>query len=170
MRPDFTKDIQPEQFKAHYWEKKELLAACRMLGLPTAGSKEELTDRIHLFLKTGEVKAPAPRSVEASDHPIEWDTPVRNYRSDAATRAFFEKHIKRFRFNLYLREHAKQSPQGITYGDLVEGWKRYEEERKTGQVAIGKQFQYNQFMRDYFKAHPHSSRTEAIQAWKKFRG
>ena len=58
-------------------------------------------------------------------------TPVENYNNDAATRSFFEKHVEGFRFNEYLRSFSKGVPEGqkLTYGDLIEGWKKAEKDR-----------------------------------------
>lgn len=176
MRPNLDANITPDQFKVHYWEKKELVAACRIFGLASTGAKDELTDRIYHYLKTGEKKTSAVKAVGVwdSDSALTLTTPVRHYRNDAATRAFFERYIAHFRYNLYLREHAKKSLNelaGLTYGDLVEGWKLFEEERNVlgFKPEIGKQFQYNQFIQDYFKAYPNAKRQDAIQAWKVIR-
>ena len=90
---------------------------------------------------------------------------MQNYNNDAATRSFFEKHLDGFRFNEYLRGFAKGiSGQKITYGDLVEGWKKAEKKRSEGKQEIGKQFEYNQFTRDFFAANSGGSRKEMMEA------
>ncbi len=55
----------------------------------------------------------------------------------------------------------------ITYGDLIKGWILYENEKKLlkSEKEIGKQFEYNQFMRDFFKNKKGKSRQEALNAW-----
>ena len=44
-----------------------------------------------------------------------------------------------------------------------------QEERRQGKQEIGKQFEYNQFTRDYFAANPGGSRKEMMDAWKTVR-
>ena len=77
-----------------------------------------------------------------------------------------------FRFNEYLRGFAKGVPDGkkFTYGDLVEGWKKAELQRSKGKQEIGKQFEYNQFTRDFFAANKGGSRCEMMEAWREVRG
>ena len=56
MRPNLTKDISVESFKDFYWLKKELQSFCRKYGLSATGPKIEISDRIEIFLRTGEKK------------------------------------------------------------------------------------------------------------------
>ena len=56
----------------------------------------------------------------------------------------------------------------LTYGDLVEGWLDEEEKKKNPDYKsiIGKQFQYNQFQRDFYAAEKGKSREALNKAWK----
>ena len=115
---------------------KELAAFLREQGLSSSGLKADLTQRVSDFLRTGRV---AERRVAAGKGPrdsaipggLKVSTPVENYNNDAATRSFFEKHLEGFRFNEYLRSFSKGVPEGqkLTYGDLIEGWKKAEKDR-----------------------------------------
>jgi hypothetical protein len=110
-----------------------------------------------------------------SDKPIACNTLVINYKNDAATRVFFVKQIgQRFHFTDYLRQFAhKKNMQGkITYGDLAKGWLAEEARRKNPgyKSVIGRQFKYNQFIRDFFLNERGKTLKDAIKAWRKVRG
>ncbi len=55
MRPPLTKSISIEDFQNYYWLKAELQTFCRENGLPTSGSKIEITERISHYLTTGKI-------------------------------------------------------------------------------------------------------------------
>ena len=160
-------------FKNQYWLKTELMAFCKKEGLSTIGSKEALLQRIEIFLKTGHKIKPASNKTinyRDSDQAIRLVTFVVNYKNDAQTRQFFVKHIgKHFRFNGYLRQftHKDNISTGLTYGDLVKGWQLAEAKHQSSEHKndIGRQFEYNQFTRDFFFHEKGKSRQEMIQAW-----
>lgn len=177
-RPKLTPKLDSKAFGKWYWEVKELAAFLREQGLPSSGLKADLTQRVSEFLRTGRVaerRATSGKGARDSAIPggLKPSTPVMNYNNDAVTRSFFQKHCgEGFRFNEYLRGFAKGIPEGeegITYGDLVEGWKKAEKKRSEGKQEIGKQFEYNQFTRDFFAANPGSSRSEMMEAWRAIR-
>ncbi|CAK9018598.1 unnamed protein product [Durusdinium trenchii] len=176
-RPKLSPKLDSKVFSAWYWEVKELAAFLREQGLPSSGLKADLTQRVSEFLQKGRVteRRAAPGAIGLRDSAIpgglKLNTPVKNYNNDAITRTFFEKHLDGFRFNEYLRGFAKGIPEGqkLTYGDLVEGWKEAEKKRSQGKQEIGKQFEYNQFTRDFFTANPGSSRKEMMDAWRTIR-
>jgi len=110
-----------------------------------------------------------------SAKPITCNTPVVNYKNDALTRKFFVKQIgKRFHFTNYLRQFSKNKSisKRITYGDLVKGWLAEETRKKKPnyQSVIGRQFKYNQFIRDFFSNEKSKTLADAIKAWKMVRG
>ncbi len=60
MRPDITTIQTGEDFKKWYWLKEELVAYCKLSGLPYVGSKFEIIERIasaldNHFLKSSPV-------------------------------------------------------------------------------------------------------------------
>lgn len=173
-RPELKKDTNVEVFKQFYWDKKELVAFCNNHGLYSDGGKIEISERIAEFLKSG--KKISPKSVKVSlpldsDGQITKTTKVRHYKNDAKTKEFFTKHIgSNFHFNGYLRVFAKRdnSKLNVTYGDLIDGWKKEEEEKKKPdyKTKILPQFQYNQFQRDFYANEKGKTRQEFINAWK----
>lgn len=64
MRPELTKSISVENFKEFYWLKEELQSFCRENGISASGSKIEISNRIELFLQTGEIKKPIRKPKE----------------------------------------------------------------------------------------------------------
>lgn len=173
-KPKLTKQISLTDFKNQYWLKLELVSFCKNNQLSTYGSKSELIQRIEAFITTGckiKLIISKPVTLRDSQQSIKVDTPVINYKNDAATRKFFIEQIgKHFRFNAYLRQFTNKNniTIGLTYGDLVDGW--LDEESKQNdpnyQSIIDKQFEYNQFTRDFFANEKGKSQSDAIQAWK----
>tara|TARA_Y200000002_G_scaffold365378_1_gene355228 strand:+ start:2599 stop:3171 length:573 start_codon:yes stop_codon:yes gene_type:complete len=166
-RPKLNTTIKVDDFKSFYWLKKELILFCKHLKIPTQGSKIELIARIEHFLSCGQILDCQPKVGHAfrdSDNGITASTPVINYRNDAQTRAFFVSHIgEQFKFNDYLRSFARKENDGsLSYGDLVQG---YKDSLKHKKITIDKQFEYNQFQRDFFKHNPKGKREDCLKAW-----
>jgi hypothetical protein len=139
------------------------------------GTKQEIIERIKIFLATGKTddrKAKTNPSVRDSQKPITPQTKVIHYKNDAATRKFFIEHIgSHFHFNSYLRQFASESPNNdnkiLTYGDLIAGWKKSETIKKDPnyKTEIENQFEYNQFIRDFFNNENGKTIKDAIAAW-----
>ena len=173
-KPKLTKQVSLADLKNHYWLKVELASFCKTNKLSTVGSKPELIQRIEAFISTGrKIKPITNKSVTLRDSQqfINIDTPVINYKNDAATRRFFVEQIgKHFRFDAHLRQFTNKNniTIGLTYGNLVNGWLAEESKRKDPNYKsiIDKQFEYNQFTRDFFANEKGKSQSDAIQAWK----
>jgi hypothetical protein len=168
-RPILSKTTKASDFKNYYWDKQELITFCRQNKIPAEGGKIELAERIAFFLSSGgkikQTRKKTHRSSYDSDQKITVNTPVVYYKNDAKTRDFFVSQIgNTFKFNFYLRAFAKQENNGgLTYGDLVQG---YKESLKNKKTTIDKQFEYNQFQRDFHKNNLKKTRLECNQAWK----
>lgn len=175
IRPKLNDLIKAEEFKSYYWKKAELVKFCNENGLPMAGGKLELEQIIIDFLNTGSPKkaiSKIGKSTQRDSHKtITYNTPVINYKNDSATREFFVKHIgAKFKFNDYLRQFAKQTnlSANITYGELIDGWLEHEANIKSSKQKppIAKQFQFNQFQRDFYAVEKGKTRQEFLDAWK----
>jgi len=174
-RPKLSKKINLSHFKNFYWLKKELIDFCREQGLSVAGSKQVLEKRVEIYISSGaKAKLPPTKTLGDRDskQPITRDSPVVNYKNDAATRRFFVEEVGRsFHFNTYLRKFTDRNHligKNLTYGDLVDGW-LVEEKHKADpsyQSTIGEQFEYNRFIRDFFLYEKGKTRADAIKAWK----
>ena len=119
-------------------------------------------------------KKPAKKTRD-SEKPITPKTYVVNYKNDAATRKFFVEQIgRRFHFTDYLRQFTNKNNlanKKLTYGDLVKGWLAEESRKKDPnyKTTIGKQFKYNQFIRDFFLHEKGKTLADAIKEWKMVR-
>lgn len=167
IRP--TKISSAKNLKDFYWLKIELVEMCRTHALPTYGSKHELIERIGVFLKTGKkiTSSNINKLEKDSKGTITKKTLVRNYKNDATTRKFFVTHVgSQFKFNTYLRQFTNPNniTPNLTYGDLVNGW-LLSESKKSPADIIPKQFEYNQFIKDYFLHETDSVLDKAIKAW-----
>lgn len=173
IRPELTRQITLADFRSHYWLKTELVKFCNANELATVGSKRELVERIEAFITAGDKIKPeiAKQATRDSYLPIKTDTPVENYNNDLVTRQFFIQHIgHHFHFNAYLRQFKNKNniKPGLTYGDLVKGWMAEESNRKKPEYKtnIDAQFEYNQFVRDFFSNEMGKSHADAVKAWK----
>jgi hypothetical protein len=174
-RPILTNITNVEVFKQFYWDKKELIAFCKSKELPVQGEKIELSNRIQYFLATGRIDSP-PLQIKRlgkwdSEQHITRSTPVVNYKNDAKTKSFFVDAIgSNFHFNAYLRQFSKLPNMNcsLNYGDLVEGWLKFELDKQSlkQKPPLEKQFQFNQFQRDFYAAEKGKNQQQMIDAWK----
>lgn len=177
MRPILTKEISSQDFMDFYWLKEELQSFCRDNGISASGSKIEISDRIETFLRTGKIKKPQ-RNSKTNTKPrtnseLSLDTVItENHRCSQDVRAFFKEVIPNFHFSTYIQNYIKNNI-GKTYRDVVDAW--YEEEKRkkdpSHQKKIPPQFEYNQFIRDFFSDSKNKgkSRAAAIEAWHKIK-
>jgi hypothetical protein len=170
-RPPLVKGLPEHKFRDFYWLKKELQSFCRDNGLSTSGSKDEITERIGIFLREGKIIKPRKRrTIHSLDEELYLETVItEHHRCSQKVRAFFKLHISNFHFSTYIQNYFKNNV-GKTYQDVIEAWLEEEKRKKepTYRPKIGSQFQYNQFIRDYF-ADPKNKgrgREDAILAWK----
>ena len=170
MRPDLTYDIQLEDFRNYYWLKEELQQFCEIHGLSTTGSKMEITNRIKIFLETGEVVKPVKKVNKklGDKEMLSLDTVIsENHRCSQEVRAFFKTIIPNFRFTVEIQDYFKNNP-GKTYRDAIEAW--YDEEKRKKNPSykkdIAPQFEYNRFISDFFHnpANKGKTRNDAIEA------
>lgn len=173
MRPKLRKGLKENEFRDFYWLKEELQCFCREHGLSASGSKIEITDRIVIFLETGEIQKPlrkrSPSPQETKLEELSLDTIItENHRCSQIVRIFFTSVIPKFHFSTYIQNYFKGNI-GKTYQDVVSAWYEEEERKKDPSYKrqLGSQFEYNQFIRDYF-ADPNNknkNREDAIEAW-----
>lgn len=173
MRPNLTKDISVDSFKDFYWLKEELQSFCRETGISASGSKIEISDRIETFLRTGEIKKPIRKSKVISKSKPQDDLSLNtiiseNHRCSQNVRTFFKRIIPNFHFSTYIQNYFKNNI-GKTYRDVIDAWYKEEERKKdkSYKKKIAPQFEYNQFIRDFFADSNNlgKSREESIEAW-----
>lgn len=168
-RPILTRKIDSRTFRSFYFLKEELIDFCRKNGLPVAGGKIELTERIAHYLDTGEILTPSltevkkmpKRSALSKNDIIE-----SGFVCTELHRAFFQDNIEgKFSFNVAFQKWLKENA-GKTYADAVEAYYRIKEEKKYSRSPIDKQFEYNTYIRDFFADNKGRTLKEAIRCWK----
>ncbi|RHW34057.1 cytoplasmic protein [Lysinibacillus yapensis] len=177
MRPELKKDLNVQDFLNFYWLKEELQTFCREHGINASGSKTEISNRIAAFLLTGEIQKTLKKrkspSKEVISTDLNLDTVItENHRCSQAVRAFFKSQIPKFHFSTYIQNYFRENV-GKTYRDVVNAWYEEEERKKdpSYKKEISSQFEYNQFIRDYFAdpLNKGKNREEAIKAWNKIK-
>ena len=157
------------EFLRWYWLKTELCEFCRKHRLSPSGSKIELQTRIEAFL-LGLPAPPANKTSRSSGQMPDrftLNTVIgKGWRCSPALGAFFKNAAgSGFRFNAAMRDFIHHN-SGKTLAQAVA---HYHATRSV-QRPIAPQLEYNRHFRDYFKAHPGSSKADAIAAWWAKRG
>ncbi len=169
-RPTAITGLSGDDFAAYYWLKIDLVTFCRENNLPTSGSKQVLTERIKLFLDTGDIQKPkrTSRSGKNAAMPTMFtrETIIGDkWRCSQDLRAFFEAEIgSAFHFNQFMRDFIKRDGIGQSLQAAIDGWILSKQQPK-GSSNIAPQFEYNRHFREYFANNPNATRADAIQAW-----
>ena len=174
-RPPLAPGMMPAALDRYYWYMAELVAYCRAAGLPTAGQKHEVIERVRAHLAgrptpagggPAAVKARGPRRL-ALDEPVGAD-----YKCDAETRAFFESVIgPHFHFTAHLQRFRRNHVgPPLTYGDLAREWVAEYERRKDRHYksTLMPTWEYNNFVRAYLADKPRNAGKtikDAAAAW-----
>ena len=151
----------------HYYLKEELVEFCRLHGLQISGSKSDLNERIAHYLDTGQKTT---KKIKSKRQPGTLNISEKTMIGEAfvcaqINRHFFEDRIKNFRFTVSFQKWLKDNSDK-TYGDAVNAYMRITEEGKTKKAEIGKQFEYNAYIRDFFEDNNGKSFNDAILCWK----
>lgn len=164
-RPALSKTLNAAVFRSYYYLKEELVDFCRREGLQTSGGKPELTERIGLYLSTGEKSASAGRRPKAPviGEITEGTIIEAPFVCSEKHRAFFKEAIgPGFTFKVAFQKWLKENG-GKTYGEAVAAYRRILEEKNP--AAIGDQFEYNAYIRAFFAHHTGKSLKDAIACW-----
>ena len=167
-RPELTTKTDAITFRNYYYLKEELVQFCRENGLPTSGSKQEITERIAHFLETGKVLSGSlRRKVTVAIGDITENTLIEaNIVCSEKHRAFFKEKIgKSFSFNVEFQKWLKNN-SGKSYANAITAYNQILEEKKKGKTVIDKQFEYNTYIRDFFADNQGKSLDDAIKCWK----
>lgn len=164
-RPLLIADLDAQVFRRYYYLKEELIVFCRENGLVISGSKLQLTERIVFFLETGKQMRVAGSRKSGTKIPdtITLDTLIgNNMVCSEKHRIFFRQQIGpsftfRVPFQKWLKLHA-----GSTYAEAVKAWYTLLDKP----AEIGRQFEYNRYIRDFFRDNSGKSLQEAIRCWK----
>lgn len=173
-RPELTDKISLQDFKDFYWTKKELMVFCKQNEMTGSGEKIEITNRIILFLKTGEKthkkadKAKPKSKFDWNKETLTTKTIITdNYKNSENVRKFFACNIgTHFKFNVMFLKWMQQNI-GKTLKDAIDEWNRIYDMRKDKnfQTEIDSQCEYNQYLRDFLKDNPNLSMADARKYW-----
>ena len=176
-RPQLTKDLKSAEFKEYYFLKEELKDFCKKEGLKVSGSKNQLEERIIYYLDTGK-SLDNSRSIKnknnysksnsnkaTTSEEITLDSILgENFKCSEDKREFFEKEIgKGFKFKVKFQKWLKVNLDK-TYQDAINAY--YELQNSKEKTKIDKQFQYNQYIRDFFDDNDDKTLNDAIKCWK----
>lgn len=164
---ELNRSLKPEEFKQYYFLKEELKDFCRSEGLKVSGSKQDLECRIIHYLETGdELKEPIVNQTTYTDSSeISLDSKLgENFKCSEDKREFFENEIgKGFKFKVKFQKWLKSNPDK-TYRDAIDAYHKIQNSKE--KTKIDNQFQYNQYIRDFFKDNDDKSLEDAIKCWK----
>lgn len=181
-RPILDKNLSSLEFKEFYYLKKELIEFCKFENLKSSGNKEQLEKRIIYYLKTGKKlnetssvcvagkklnETSSACGVDKHLNKISLNSKLgKNFTCSQDVRKFFKKEIgNNFTFKVPFLKWLKSHPDN-TYSDAINEFYKIQSELKSGKTKIDKQFQYNSYIRDFFKNNKGKSLNDAIKCWK----
>lgn len=145
MKPILNKELSSEEFIEHYYLKNELIDFCKKEGLQTKGKKSDLINRISCYLDENNNLNNTKIYQESS---ILSETPNRDYNKGnnliGGVKKFFEDKIG-------LNSEVKSNFQCMI---------------KNTRKALGKQYQYDYYIREFFLNNPDETFENAVQCWK----
>ena len=175
-RPTLTKDLKSEDFREYYFLKEELKDFCKKEGLKVSGNKNQLEERIIYYLDTGK-SLDHSKTIENKNKYSKTNlnketiskeitlnsTLGENFKCSEDKREFFESKIgKGFKFKVKFQKWLKSNPNK-TYQDAIDAY--YEIQESKEKTKIGNQFQYNQYIRDFFEDNKDKKLEDAIICW-----
>lgn len=169
-RPDLDLRLSAGIFRQYYYLKEELVDFCRKNNLQATGSKSELSERIAVFLESGErIRAERKTRKTQSAGEIKPNNIIEeNFVCSEKHRVFFKEQVgKSFSFNVAFQKWLK-SNAGKTYAEAITAYHQILQEKKSakGKGEIEKQFEYNTYIRDFFAANKDKTLEQAIKCWK----
>lgn len=137
-RPNLANNLNAKTFRSFYYLKEELIEFCKKNGLPTTGSKLEITNRIAHFLDFGEViYSPSKNKVKKEINIITEDTKIEpDFICSEKHRAYFKEKIeKNFSFNVTFQKWLK-SNTGKTYKEAIDAYYQIIEDKKKQNLKL----------------------------------
>jgi len=181
--PKLSKSMTVEQFDNGYWYAVEIKAFADELGIPAASKlrKDELEELIKHFLRTGQIKSSARKTLSRSgvrdvERGLTLKLRVVNFTNDRETKDFIvqealkiapklkRKSGARYRLNRW-REQQNDNGIKITYRDLVKEYVRLNQvEGSFPQVHVPSG-RYVYFLSDFLSGEKNPTRANALKAW-----
>lgn len=160
QRPDFSSDLSPEEFLSYYWYKTELEEICRDFGLPSYGTKAELTAYIQQFLEgkpASQIKRlrrtkPAG-GLKADQISPETKLLDSGFKLNKEVRQFFADYYGQEKFTfkkvmaIKLREVERLEDKEATVADLIAVLEN--PDLVSQETPEEKSYQWNRFVKDF---------------------
>ena len=158
-----------EELYGRYYLKNDLIKICKDNTLPTTGSKENLLKYICEFIEGKSVVKAKTKSKNLGKEfePLLEKTIDDNYSNNEIHRRFFVKTIgKQSKFNVQFINWIKENKGKKRYKEAIEIYNKILLDKKYGKkTTIGKQFEYNQYTRDFFESNPNLNRDDCLKCW-----
>jgi len=158
-----------EELYGAYYLKSGLISLCKKHGLPVSGSKENLLEYIRGFIENRPVKKAETKQRKPGNgfEPSLEKMIDKNYSNNEIHRAFFKEAIgERFKFNVRFMNWLEENKGKKTYREAVNIYNAILLDKKNGKkTVIGKQFEYNQYTRDFFEDNPELGRDDCVKCW-----
>ena len=158
-----------EELYSTYYLKNDLVNICKKYNLPTIGSKGNLLKNISNFIENKSIKKVKIKKIKMDNdfEPSLEKIINENYCNNEIHRAFFIKTIGgQFKFNVTFMNWMAKNKGKKSYRDAIEEYNKILLDKKNGKkVKIGKQFEYNQYTRDFFNENTNLSREDCIKCW-----
>jgi len=178
MNKQLTLHQQTELCSAlFYLNMRELKQICQHFDLPTQGEKITLIENIKLYITTGKIRKiqeipPQSKAQSQTIYPLHPDTLILkgSFKNDLKTRIFLKKLIgQHFHYTAYGIDWIKNMwIQGTppTYTQFASYWQSEYETRQKTKAPLKPEWAYLNFLDQYQKLHPTTSKLQAIAAWK----
>jgi hypothetical protein len=158
-----------EELYNKYFLKDDLINLCKKYGLPTNGSKENLLHYLSNFIENKPVdKIKSKSKTVYRDYVPSLEMIIdKNYSNNEIHRAFFKNVIgEHFKYNVQFMNWMEENKGEKTYEEAIEAYNKILLDKKSGnKTIIGKQFEYNQYTRDFFENNPKLSKEDCIKCW-----
>ena len=158
-----------EELYGTYYLKEQLINMCKEHNLPASGSKENLLEYICNYIENKPINT-IKAKIRNKNHNFEPSLEKiidENYSNNEIHRKFFKETIgNKFKFNVQFINWIAENKGKKTYKAAIEMYHKILLDKKSGEkTKIGKQFEYNQYTRDFFKNNPNLSRKDCIKCW-----
>lgn len=155
---NFNRKMSIKEFKEKYWYKTDLQQICQKIGLPTYGTKYELSEYICRFLSGEDISKIKPyrkrrRKMKLSSSEITPNTKIlaSGFSLNQKARGFFSKYygVEKFSFNkamgIKMREIEAVQDKTATVKDLIEAYENLDKV----EAKEDKTYQWNNFIKDF---------------------
>jgi Domain of unknown function (DUF6434)/SAP domain-containing new25 len=174
-RPDFSNIKTATEFNKWYWLKEEMVAICKVTGLPANGSKFQLRDRIMYALDNNGAKMPEPKLKKAmavydwAKSKLTLQTIITgNVSFGPNFRDFIKLHVgNKFVCHSDFMDWVKTNT-GKTLQDAILMWQELESRKINPgfKRTIAENNMLAQYVRDFLKDNPGKKIRDVLAIWK----